>query len=171
MGSIIQEAADLPFRVSPGDAGHVPHVGAVGRQKQVVLVIVGLGHLNGPVAGEGDPLRLQLPHSRRIDGVADLLPAGGGRVNIELCGNPSLFHHIFHNTLRHRGTTDIPMANKKHFYHYSFPPEMPISSTTWHLLNQNHCSYCIIDYMQHDCTPQAVGPFIYSITKKVQNKK
>ena len=54
------------------------------QDQQVVLVVILIGELPRRVAIAGDPVLRQLAPYRRIDRVADLLPAGGRRFDMEL---------------------------------------------------------------------------------------
>lgn len=110
-GTVVQQAADLMIRVAPGDAGHVPHVGAVSGQEQVVSVVVGAGHLHRPVVAKGHAHLLQLAFGRGIDRVADLLPAGGG--GIRHAGDPPRRRPLGKNILRHGTAADVAVAHEK----------------------------------------------------------
>ena len=44
--------------------------------------------------------------------IADLLPAGGGGINVKRVGQAILIDHILENILGHSAAADIAVANK-----------------------------------------------------------
>ena len=81
---VVHQEAELAIRVATADAVHIPQVCAVHANQQIVLVVVLIGELPRCVAVAGDPMLRQLAPHRRIDRVADLLPAGSRRLDMEL---------------------------------------------------------------------------------------
>ncbi len=59
------------------------------------LFVVLIGELPSRVAVAGDPMLRQLAPRRRIDRIADLLPAGGRRLDMELRRQPPFFTKSF----------------------------------------------------------------------------
>ena len=49
----------------------------------------------------------------------DLVVRGSGRVNNEIVRASRAVHQILHNELRHRGATDVAVANEKDAVHES----------------------------------------------------
>ena len=64
----------------------------------------------------------QLPPGRRVDRVADLLPAGGRRGNLKLVLQACLFHQVLHHILGHRTPTNIAVTHKKDLPHVPDTP-------------------------------------------------
>ena len=83
-GGMIQQKGQLAVGVAAADAAHVPQVGAIHAHEEVVGGVVLLCELAGGVAGAGDAVLGQLAPRRRLDWVADLLPAGGRRFDMKL---------------------------------------------------------------------------------------
>ena len=81
---VVHQEVQLAGKVAAADAVHIPQVRAVHADQQVVLLVVLIGELPRRVAVAGDPMLRQLAPRRRIDRVADLLPAGGRRFDMEL---------------------------------------------------------------------------------------
>ena len=108
---------DLSLRIAAADAAHIPDVGLVHADEQVPVPIVLPPQLPGQLALAADAVLGQLPAGRRIDRVADLLSAGGGRFDVKFLLQSRLFHQIFHNKLGHRAPANIAVAHKKHSNH------------------------------------------------------
>ena len=81
---VVHQEVQLSGKVAAADAVHIPQIGSVHANQQIVLLIVPVGKLPRRVAVAGDPMLRQLAPRRRIDRVADLLPAGGRRLDMEL---------------------------------------------------------------------------------------
>ena len=81
---MVHQEGHLADIVAAADAVHIPQVRAVHADQQVVLVVILIGELPRRVAVAGDPVRCQLAPRRRINRVADLLPAGSRRFDMEL---------------------------------------------------------------------------------------
>ena len=78
---MVHQEGHLAGKVAAADAVHIPQVRAVHADQQVVLVVVLVCELARRVAVAGDPMLRQLAPCRRIDRVADLLPAGSRRLD------------------------------------------------------------------------------------------
>ena len=91
---------------------HIPKIGAVHAYEEVVVGIILSGELTGGVARTGDAVLGQLASGRGIDGIADLLAAGGGGIDVKLRRKPRLFHQILHHELRHRAAADVAVADE-----------------------------------------------------------
>ena len=74
----------LAGKVAAADAVHIPQIRAVHTDQEIVFFVVGIGELPRRVAVAGDPMLRQLAPRRRIDRIANLLPAGGRRFDMEL---------------------------------------------------------------------------------------
>ena len=81
---VVHQEVQFAVWVAAVDALHIPQVRAVHADQQVVLVIVLVGELPRRVTVAGDPVLRQLAPRRGIDRIADLLPAGGRRFDMEL---------------------------------------------------------------------------------------
>ena len=81
---VVHQEVQFAVRVAAADAVHIPQVRAVHADQQVVLVVILIGELPRRVAVAGDPMLRQLAPRRGIDRIADLLPAGCCRLDIEL---------------------------------------------------------------------------------------
>ena len=80
----VQQEVDFPLRVAAADAPDVPQILLIHADQEVECVVVPLRELACGVALTGDPMLGQLAPRGRIDGIADLLPAGSGRFDMEL---------------------------------------------------------------------------------------
>jgi len=56
--------------------------------------------------------------------IADLLPAGGRGVDVEIAGKSGLIYHVLKNKLSHGAAADIAVADEKYFYHIRISPYM-----------------------------------------------
>ena len=74
----------LVVEIAAADAEHIVEVGLVHPNEQVVLLVVAVAELPGGVALAGYAVLRQLPLGRRVDRVADLLPAGSRRGDLKL---------------------------------------------------------------------------------------
>ena len=87
---VVHQEVQFAGRVAAADAVHIPQVRTVHTDQEIVFFVVGIGKLPRRVAVAGDPMLRQLAPRRRIDLVADLLPAGGRRPISQyssICGN------------------------------------------------------------------------------------
>lgn len=80
------------MRVTAADALHIPEVGFVHADEQVEFPVVAFGELPRSVAAAGDSMLRQLAPRRRVDGIAELLAAGCGRLYMELCCQTGFFY-------------------------------------------------------------------------------
>ena len=76
MVGVVHQEVQLAGEVAAADAVHIPQVGTVHADQQVVFVVVLIGELPCRVIAAGDPMLCQLAPRRGIDRIADLLPAG-----------------------------------------------------------------------------------------------
>ena len=111
-GGVVQEQGDFPVRVAAAYTVHIPKIGAVHAYEEVVVVIILSGELTGGVACTGDAVLGQLASGRWIDGIADLLAAGGGGGDMELVGQSGLLHQVLHNKLGHGAAANIAVADE-----------------------------------------------------------
>ena len=122
MVCIVHQQMQLPGEVAAADVVHIPQVGPIHPNQQIVLIVIGVGELPRRFASAVDAVFGQLAPRRGIDRVADLLRAGGGGLDVELGFQSGFFHQVFHHELGHRAPTDIPMAHEKDARHCSHTP-------------------------------------------------
>lgn len=111
-GGVVQEQGDFPIRIAAAYTAHIPKIGAVHAYEEVVVGIILSGELTGGVARTGDAVLGQLASGRGIDGIADLLAAGGGGGDMELVGQSGLLHQVLHNKFGHGTAANIAVADK-----------------------------------------------------------
>ena len=73
----------------------------------------------------------QLAPRRRIDRVADLLPAGGRRFDMKLRCQSRFLHQVLHHELGHGAAADVAVADKQDILHTDSSPK------THHFLQYN----------------------------------
>ena len=76
MGGVIHQEGHLADIVAAADTVHIPEVGLVHADQEIVFVVIPICQLPCGMAFAGDPMLGQLAPCRRIDWVADLLPTG-----------------------------------------------------------------------------------------------
>ena len=81
---VVHQEGHLAGKVAAADAVHIPQVGTVHADQQVVFVVVLISELPCCVIAAGNPMLCQLAPRRGIDRVADLLPTGGRRFDMKL---------------------------------------------------------------------------------------
>ena len=111
-GGVVQEQGDFPVRVAAAYTVHISKIGAVHAYEEVVVGIILFGELTGGVARTGDAVLGPLASGRWIDGIADLLAAGGGGGDMELVGQSGLLHQVLHNKFGHGTAANIAVADK-----------------------------------------------------------
>ena len=84
MVGIVHQEVQLASKIAAADTVHIPQVVAVHADQEIVFFVVGIGELPRGVTAAGDSMLCQLAPRRWIDWVADLLPAGGRRFDMEL---------------------------------------------------------------------------------------
>lgn len=78
MVGIIQQQADLALRIAAENAAHIAEICAVHADEQVVFVVVSPCNLPRGMPVAGNAVGGQFPPRGRVDGVSQLLTAGGG---------------------------------------------------------------------------------------------
>lgn len=73
----------LPIGVVAANPAHIPQIGIIHPDQEVVLLVVCPGELPGGLAGTTDIMLRQLAAGRGIDWIADLFGAGGGGGNVD----------------------------------------------------------------------------------------
>ena len=73
---MIHQEGHLFGIVATADAVHIPEVSLIHADQEIVFVVVLIGELPRRMAVAGDSMLGQFAPCRRIDWVADLLPAG-----------------------------------------------------------------------------------------------
>ena len=111
---VIQQQTDFPVGITAEEALHIPQVGAVHADEQVIPAIIGPGQLPGRLAGAGNAVLGQNPPRRRIDRVPQLLSAGSGGRNLKRSLQSGFCYQILHHKLGHRASANIAVANKKY---------------------------------------------------------
>ena len=81
---VVHQEVQLAGEIAAADTVHIPEIGSVHADQEIVFFVVGIGELPRRMAVTGDPMLRQLAPRRRIDRIADLLPAGGRRFDMEL---------------------------------------------------------------------------------------
>ena len=81
---VVHQEAELAVRVAAADALHIPQIRTVHADQQIAFVVVPLRELPCRMTIAGYLMLRQLALCRRIDRVANLLPAGCCRLDIEL---------------------------------------------------------------------------------------
>ena len=109
---MFHQEGHLAGEVAAADTVHIPQVGLVHADEQVVFFVILIGELPGRMVLAGDPMLRQLPPCGRIDRIANLLPAGCRRLDMELGFQAGLLHQVLHYELGHRAAADIAVANK-----------------------------------------------------------
>ena len=84
MVAVVHQEVQLAGKIAAADAVHISEVGSVHPYQQVVLLVIGIGELPRRMTIAGYPMFRQLAPRRRIDRIADLLSAGGRRLDMEL---------------------------------------------------------------------------------------
>ena len=84
MVGVVHQKVQLSGKVATADAVHISQIGSVHANQQVVLLVVSVGELSCRVTTTGDSVFCQLAPCWWIDWIADLLPAGGCRFDLEL---------------------------------------------------------------------------------------
>ena len=121
---VVHQEVQLAGKVAAADAVHIPQIRAVHANQEIVFFVVGIGELPSRVAVAGDPMLRQLAPCRRIDWVADLLPAGGRRLDMELRRQPHFLHQVLHHELGHGAAADISMTHKEYLLYRSRTPAL-----------------------------------------------
>ena len=114
---VVEQTVDLAVRVAATHTLHVADVPVVHADEQVVVLVVATGELTGRLAVTADAMFGQFTTSRWIDGIADLLGAGGSRSDLELVRAAGLIDQPLHYELCHWTTADIAVANKEYAMH------------------------------------------------------
>ena len=109
---VVQETVDLPLGITAADALHIADVGVVHADEQVVNIVVGLLQLPGGVPAGWNPVGSQGASRRGLDGVSNLLRAGGGGANLKLSHKPGLVDQVFHDVFRHRASANVAVADE-----------------------------------------------------------
>ena len=114
---MFHQEGHLAREVAAADTVHIPQVGLVHADEQVVFLVILIGELPGCMTLAGDPMLRQLAAYGRVDRVPDLLPAGGCRFDMELRFQAGLLHQVLHYELGHRAAANIAMTHKKQLFH------------------------------------------------------
>lgn len=121
IGKIHQEM-DFVGKVAAADPVHIPQIGFVHPDQQVVFLVVAVDELPGCVAAAGDPMLGQLAACRRIDWVPNFLSAGSCRCDLELRRQSSFFHQVLHDELGHWAPANIAVTHEEDLFHRSDSP-------------------------------------------------
>ena len=135
IGKIHQEM-DFVGKVAAADPVHIPQVGMIHSNQEIVFLVVAVQELPGSLAGTVDAMLGQLAASRRIHRIADLLGAGSRRLDLNALLQTGFLHQILHDKLGHRASANIAVAEKKypdhapytptHYYHAQYSTESQI---------------------------------------------
>src|SRR5699024_5914614 len=116
------------IRIAAQYSAHVAQIPAVHSDEEIVARIVVSPQLAGGVALTGDAVGSQFAPGWRIDGVAQLLGAGGGGGNLKFPRQVRPQHQIFHDKLRHGRAADVAMAHEQYFGQFSHTPSWASAS-------------------------------------------
>ena len=114
-----QQAHALAIGVNAENTAQMVVVLIVHEHNQVPVVVFPAAHLARAMAQHRHADLLQLAHRSLMRRVPDLVVRSSGRVNSEIVRASRAVHQILHNELRHRGATDVAVANKKDAGHES----------------------------------------------------
>ena len=103
---------DFMLRVSANDSKHILNIILLRRQQIIIIFVILLRHLACPLPGRINAMLPQLPHRRRIDRIADFLPARRSRCDFKLIRYAAFCNHVPEDELGHRGTADIAVAEE-----------------------------------------------------------
>ena len=81
---MIHQEGHLAGIVAAADAVHIPQIGSVHANQQIVFVVVAARQLPRCMTAAIDPMFRQLAPCRRIDRIADFFPAGRRRLDMKL---------------------------------------------------------------------------------------
>ena len=84
MVGVVHQEVQFASKIAAADAVHIPKVRLVHANQEIVFLVIGIGKLPRRMTVAGYPVFRQLTPCRRIDRVADLLPAGCRRLYLEL---------------------------------------------------------------------------------------
>lgn len=122
MIGIIHQEMDFVGKVVAADPVHIPQIGFVHPDQQVVFLVVAVDELPGCVAAAGDPMLGKLAACRRIDWVPNFLSDGSRRCNLELRRQPSFFQQVLHDELGHWAPANIAVTHEEDLFHQSDSP-------------------------------------------------
>lgn len=80
---IIHPELGFVDKVSAADSVHIPQIGSVHSNQQIVFLVVVVDELPSSVAGTGDSMLRQLSVGRRIRRIADCFPTGSSCRNVK----------------------------------------------------------------------------------------
>ena len=81
---MIHQEGHLAGIIAAADAVHIPQVGTVHANQQIVFVVVAARQLPRCMTAAIDPMFLQLAPRQRINRIADFFPAGRRRLDMKL---------------------------------------------------------------------------------------
>lgn len=76
-GRKVQKTEDFSIRIASGNAAHVGNIAGIHAQKIIIGSVILARHLNSVFSGCGNAVSAQLLTGSRVNGVSNLLRAGG----------------------------------------------------------------------------------------------
>src|SRR5699024_10152489 len=103
----------FPVRVPvPDDPVNIADVPGIHSDDVIKPVVLFRPKLPRTVVPAGNPELSELAPGAVMRRIADLLPAGGGGINVKRVGQAILIDHVLENILGHSAAADIAVANK-----------------------------------------------------------
>lgn len=109
---MVEQEGNLLFRVGRDDATDAVEILLIHQHQHVEIVVVGLRYLTGGVLCARNAVGLEGALSQGVDGVAEFLAAGSGRVDFELVGHSCPHHKVAHHELSGDAAADISMTDE-----------------------------------------------------------
>ncbi len=112
MAGKVQKLVDLVLRVIADNPVDIPYVHGIHAEDVVVGLVIFAGELDSISVIKRHALLPELGDRAVMDAVPNIIRAGGTGGNVKFIGDPLLLYHVDKNELRHRGTTDIAVADE-----------------------------------------------------------
>ena len=103
--------------VAAADPLHIPQVGMIHADEQIIGLIVALLQLAGGFSGAVDAMPVQQPADGGIDRVSQLLSAGGCGFNVKFRLQSGSVNHVLHHKFSHGASANISVADKEYTNH------------------------------------------------------
>ena len=115
-GGVVEEEGDFSLGVAVEEAKKVFPVLLIHADDEVEGGVVFLCDLPGGMGRAGDSVGRERLPGGRIEGVAELLAAGGRRGDVEAAFHPGLPHQLLQNEFGHGAAADVAMADKENVH-------------------------------------------------------
>lgn len=113
----IHQQMHLVGKIAAANAVHILQVGMFHANQEVVLFVVAVPQLASRFARAVDAMLGQLAAGRRVYWIADLLGAGGCRLDLKALLQTGLLHQILHHKLGHRASANVAVSDEKYLDH------------------------------------------------------